>query len=218
MSSAITQKVVSSLEVLDRLSIGDSIQDVRIVGLLDLDPLVVSRWLCGEDLRGVYQPIVLHRCTLDDLDLERRTFYELVELVDCRVAAAHFKQAYFYANLLIEDCIFEGEFHGQGIQNDGRIVIYNTIFNHWAGFENADLRGRVDLVDVSFPGGTDLLHVLINGSEKPPEPEIQFRGCQFRAADVPVGLERVFLGIKTIADSCASDSLSRTAGGGSDTR
>lgn len=191
---------MSSLEVLEHLSIGDLIQDVRIIGLLDLDPLVVSRWLCGEDLRGVYQPIVLHHCTLDALDLERRTFYELVELVDCRVAAAHFKQAYFYANLLIEDCLFEGEFHGQGIQNDGRIVIYNTIFNNWAGFENADLRGRVDLVDVSFPGGTDLLHVLVNGSGKSPEQEIQFRGCRFRAADVPAGLERASWGIELLIE------------------
>jgi hypothetical protein len=208
MSSAITQKVVSSLEVLDRLSIGDSIQDVRIVGLLDLDPLVVSRWLCGEDLRGVYQPIVLHHCTLDDLDLERRTFYELVELVDCRVAAAHFKQAYFYANLLIEDCHFEGNFYGQGIQNDGRIVIYNTTFNNWAGFENAELRGRVDLVDVSFPGGTDLLYVLTNGSRQALEREIQFRGCRFRAADVPAGLEGVLLGITSIPE----DDLGNAAG------
>jgi hypothetical protein len=200
MSSAvITQKVVSSLDVLERLSIGDSIQDMRITGLLDLDPLVVSRWLCGEDLRGVYQPIVLHRCVLDDLDLEGRTFYETVELVDCRVAAAHFKQAYFYANLLIEDCLFEGEFHGQGIQNDGRIVIYNTAFKNWAGFENVELRGRVDLIDVAFPGGTDLLRVLTNGLE-PFGAEIQFRGCQFRPADVPTGLERTLLGITLIAE------------------
>jgi uncharacterized protein YjbI with pentapeptide repeats len=199
------QKTVSSLEALERLSIGESIQDTRITGLLDLDPLVVSRWLCGEDLRGVYQPIVLHRCILDDLDLEGRTFYEMVELVDCRVTAAHFKQAYFYANLLIEDCLFEGEFHGQGIQNDGRIVIYNTTFNDWAGFENADLRGRVDLVDVFFPGGTDLLHVLVNGSGKSLEQEIQFRGCRFRAADMPAGLEGVLLGITPLAEDDLGD-------------
>jgi len=207
MSSAATQKVMSSFDVLERLSIGDLIQDVRITGLLDLDPLVVSRWLCGEDLRGIYQPIILHHCVLDDLDMEGRTFYETVELVDCRVAVAHFKQAYFYANLLIEDCLFEGEFHGQGIQNDGRIVIYNTAFKNWAGFENAELRGRVDLIDVSFLGGTDLLRVLIDGLESFRD-VIQFRSCRFRPADVPTGLEGMLLGITRIAE----DDLYNTVG------
>ena len=75
-------------QVLERLSIGEAIQDARVAGLLDLDPLVVSRWLCGEDLCGIYQPIILHDCILDGLDLERRTFYEMVELVGCRVAVA----------------------------------------------------------------------------------------------------------------------------------
>jgi len=66
--SAASRRVISSLRVLERLSIGESIQGARVAGLLDLDPLVVSRWLCGEDLRGIYQPIVLHHCTLDGLD------------------------------------------------------------------------------------------------------------------------------------------------------
>lgn len=181
--------------MLERLSIGEPVQDVRVTGLLDLDPLVVSRWLCGEDMRGIYQPISLHHCILDGLDLEGRTFYELVELVDCRIAVAHFTQAYFYSGVLIEDCIFEGNFRGRGIQNDGRMVIHNTVFNGWAEFGGTSLRGMANLVDVSFPGGTNLLHVLVNGSQERLGREIVFSGCQFRPGDIPAELEATQSGI-----------------------
>jgi len=182
-------EIVPSTQVLERLSIGEPIEYVRVRGLLDLDPLVVSRWLCGEDLRGVYQPVILRHCVLDGLDLEGRTFYEMVELVDCRVAAAYFKQAYFYSNVLIEDCTFEGDFEGQDIQSDGRMVIHNTTFAGWAAFDGINLRGEVDLVNVSFPGGTNLLRVLANGSRDRLGREIRFSGGQFRPQDVPAGLE-----------------------------
>ncbi len=195
MSSAVTLEVTSPVQVLEFLSIGESIQDTRVAGLLDLDPLVVSRWLCGEDLHGIYQPIVLRHCILDGLDLEGRTFYEMVELVGCRIAAAHFNQAYFYSNLLVEDCVFEGDFEGQGIQSDGRMVVHNTIFTGWAEFGAISLRGKVDLVDVSFPGGTNLLHILCNGSGERLGREIRFNGCRFHAEDVPAGLDAVRFGI-----------------------
>ena len=183
------------MQVLQYLSIGESIQDTRVTGLLDLDPLVVSRWLCGEDMRGIYQPVVLRHCILDGLDLEGRTCYEMVELVDCTVSTAHFKQAYFYSSLLIEACIFGGDFEGRGIQSDGRVVVHNTIFNGWADFSGIHLRGRADLVNVSFPGGTNLLHVLANGAHKSLGRDVQFSGCRFRAADVPAGLDVARLGI-----------------------
>jgi len=184
-----------SRQALEHLSIGESIQDVRVVGLLDLDPLVVSRWLCGEDLRGIYQPVILHNCLLDGLDLENRTFYEMVELVGCRVTAAHFKQAYFYSSLLIEDCVFEGDFNGQGIQSDGRLVVHDTVFTGYADFSAASLRGRVNLVAVSFPGGANLLHVLVNDWREHLGREIRLAGCRFRAQDIPAGLDAAQLGI-----------------------
>ena len=193
-------RVIAPLQVLERLSMGEPIQGVRVTGLLDLDPLVVSRWLCGEDLRGIYQPIILHDCFLDGLDLENRTFYEMVELVACRVAAAHFRQAYFYSNLLIEDCVFEGDFYGQHIQSDGRIVIHDTLFAGYADFGAVSLRGKVNLVDVSFPGGTNLLHMLVSNSRERLGHEIEFSGCRFRAADVPAGLDAARLGIIAIPD------------------
>ena len=183
------------MQVLQHLSIGESIQDTRVTGLLDLDPLVVSRWLCGEDLRGIYQPVVLRHCVLDGLDLEGRTCYEMVELVDCTISTAHFKQAYFYSSLLIEACIFGGDFEGRGMQSDGRLVVHNTVFDGWADFSGIYLRGRTDLVNVSFAGGTNLLHVLANGSQKLLGREIQFSGCRFRATDVPAGLDVARLGI-----------------------
>lgn len=201
MEAAGTYKVTSPAQVLERLSIGEPIQDVRVEGLLDLDPLVVSRWLCGEDMRGIYQPVILHNCLLDGIDLEARTFYEMVELVGCRIAAAHFARAYFYSSLLIEDCIFEGDFHGRGIQNDGRIVIHNTVFAGWADFEGLELRGRADLMGVSFVGGTNLLQVLFNDSREQLGREIRFSGCGFRAHDVPAGLEVAQLGIVPLAES-----------------
>ena len=157
METAGLYKVMSPAQGLEHLSIGEPIQDARVEGLVDLDPLVMGRWLCGEDMRGIYQPIVLHNCLLDGIDLEARTFYEMIELVGCRIAAAHFARAYFYSSLLIEDCIFEGDFHGRGIQNDGRIVIRNTVFAGWAEFEGLDLRGRADLMGVSFLGGIKFL-------------------------------------------------------------
>jgi len=201
MSSAAMLEVISPAQALKRLSIGESIQDTRVTGLLDLDPLVVSRWLCGEDMRGIYQPIILHHCTLDGLDLEGRTFYEMVELVGCRIVAAYFKQAYFYSSLLVEDCVFERDFEGQGIQSDGRMVIHNTVFAGHADFSGISLRNRVNLLDVSFPGGTNLLHVLVNGSRKRIGREIMINGCRFRADDVPAGLEMARLGITPLVES-----------------
>lgn len=200
MLSAAMLRAISPMQVLQHLSIGESIQDTRVTGLLDLDPLVVSRWLCGEDLCGIYQPVILRHCVLDGLDLEGRTCYEMVELVDCHIAVAHFKQAYFYSSLLIEACVFEGDFEGRGIQSDGRVVVQNTIFAGWADFSALHLRGRADLVDVSFPGGTNLLHVLANGSHKLLGREIRLNGCRFRAADVPVGLDAARLGILPLAE------------------
>lgn len=193
--------VTSPAQVLERLSIGEPIQEVRVEGLLDLDPLVVSRWLCGEDMRGIYQPISLRDCILDGLDLEGRTFYETVELIACRVAVAHFRHAYFYSNLLVEDCIFEQNFDGQGIQSDGRLIIHNTTFSGWAGFASLNLRGRADLVDVSFPGGTDLLHVLADSAHLQLGREIRLNGCRFRAKDVPAGLDAAQLGILPLGES-----------------
>jgi hypothetical protein len=195
MSSAAPLRVTSPMQVLEHLSIGEPIQYARVIGLLDLDPLVVSRWLCGEDLRGIYQPILLRHCTLDGLDLEGRTFYEMVELVGCRVTAAHFQQAYFYSSLLIEDCVFKGDFEGRGLQSEGRIVIHNTVFTGWADFSAVGLRGRVNLVDVSFPGGTNLLHGLVDGSRDLLGREIKFSGCRFRTPDVPAGLGAAQLGL-----------------------
>jgi len=186
---------MSSHQVLERLSIGESIQDARVAALLDLDPLVVSRWLCGEDLRGIYQPIILHNCVLNGLDLERRTFYEMVELVGCRISATHFAQAYFYSSLLIGDCAFEGDFHGRGSQSDGRVVVHNTVFTGYADFSGASLRGKVSLVDASFLGGTNLLHVLVNDSRERLGREIRLDGCRLRAEDVPAGLDAARLGI-----------------------
>jgi uncharacterized protein YjbI with pentapeptide repeats len=201
MPSAANLQTVPSQQVLERLSMGDRIENLRIVGLLDLDPLVVSRWLCGEDMRGIYQPLVLHDCILDGIDLEGRTFYEMVELVGCRISMAHFAQAYFYSMLMIEDCIFEGAFHGHGIQNDGRVVIHNTVFSDWAEFEGISLRGRADLMGVSFLGGTNLLHALDNDAHERLGHEILFSGCGFRAADVPDGLDAEKLGIVPLVES-----------------
>ncbi len=188
-------RVESAHQVIERLSMGESIENLRITGLLDLDPLVVSRWLCGEDMRGVYQPIVLHNCVIDGIDLEGRTFYDMVELVGCRIAAAHFAHAYFYSMVLIEDCIFEGDFHGKGIQNDERLVIHNAVFTGWAEFAEIDLRGRADLRGVSFLGGTNLLHVLSGNSHERVGRDITLSGCGFHASDVPAGLEPALWGI-----------------------
>lgn len=200
MSSAAKLRVASSAQVLEHLSIGEPIQDTRVTGLLDLDPLVVSRWLCGEDLRGIYQPIVVRHSVLDGLDLEGRTFYEIVELVGCHVAAAHFRHAYFYSSLLVEDCVFEGDFEGQGMQSDGRVVFHNTIFAGWADFSAISVRGRADLVDVSFPGGTNLLRILANGSHDMLGREVNFRGCRFRPVDIPAGLEAARYGILPLGE------------------
>jgi hypothetical protein len=200
MPSAASLRTVPSQQVLERLSMGDRIENLRIAGLLDLDPLVVSRWLCGEDMRGIYQPLVLHDCFLDGIDLEGRTFYEMVELVGCRISVAHFTQAYFYSILMIEDCIFEGAFHGRGLQNEGRVVIHNTVFSGWAEFGGLSLHGRADLMGVSFLGGTNLLHALDNNAHERLGHEILFRGCGFRATDVPAGLDVARLGIVPLVE------------------
>jgi hypothetical protein len=199
MPPTIDIRTASPLQVLERLSMGERIQNLHINGLLDLDPLVVSRWLCGEDMRGIYQPIVLHHCIIDGIDLENRTFYEMVELVDCRISAAYFTQAYFYSMLILEDCIFDGDFHGRQIQNDDRVVIHNTVFTNWADFDNIDLRGRADLMGTSFLGGTNLLHTLKDRAPEKLGYEILLSSCGFQAADVPQDLDTTNLGIVPIA-------------------
>jgi hypothetical protein len=200
MPSAADLRTMPSQQALERLSMGERIENLRITGLLDLDPLVVSRWLCGEDMRGIYQPIVLHGCIIDEIDLEARTFYEMVELVGCRISTAHFTQAYFYSMLMIEDCIFEGGFHGRGIQNDGRVVIHNTVFAGWAEFEGVSLRGRADLMGISFLGGTNLLHALDSNARERLGHEILLTSCGFRASDVPGGLDAAKLGIVPLVE------------------
>jgi hypothetical protein len=207
MSALASLGNASPLQVLERLSLGEPILSTQVTGLLDLDPLVVSRWLCGEDLRGIYQPISLRNCALGGLDLEGRTFYEIVELIGCRVAVAHFRRAYFYSSLLVEDCVFEGDFEGRCIQSDGRVVIHNTVFNGWAEFGAINLRGKADLVDVSFPGGTNLLHVLANGSRNSQRREVRFSSCRFLATDVPPGLDVARFGIEPLGqrDTCGAE-------------
>ena len=195
-------------QVLERLSLGKSIRRTRVAGTLDMDPLVVSCWLCGEDMRGIYQPIVLDHCTLDGLDLRGRVFYEKVALVGCRIAAAHFEHAYFYAGLLIKDCVFERDFEGRGIQSDGRVAIHNTVFVGRADFSGISLRHEVDMFELSFPGGTNLLHVLANGLRERIGREITVDDCRFRAADMPAELELASLKITPLMESTPSSAES----------
>jgi hypothetical protein len=200
MSSVTAVQVVSSSQILERLSTGQSVQDMWITGVLDLDPLVVSRWLCGEDMRGIYQPIVVRNCILDRLDLSGRTFYDMVELVDCRIVAARLKQAYFYSSLLVEDCVFKGDFDGRSIQSEGQILLHNTVFAGYADFGGISVRNQIDLLDVSFPGGTNLLYSLMNGAPEKLKDGVMLRGCRFCAADIPVGLEAERLGITPLIE------------------
>jgi hypothetical protein len=153
-------QAVPPSQVLDRISTGERTCCVRVTGTLNVAPLATSCWLCGEDMRGVHQTIALRDSILDELSLEGCTFYKMVRLNGCRIAAAHFARAYFYSALLIENCAFEGPFEGQHIQKEGGVVIHNTVFSGWADFGGASLRGQLDLVGISFPGGTNLLYIL----------------------------------------------------------
>jgi hypothetical protein len=190
-------QTVPPSQILKRLSSGERTQSVHVTGSLKVDPLVVSRWLCGEDMRGVYQPIVLRDCLVDQLSLDGCTFYDMVRLVGCRIAAARFARAYFYSILLIENCTFEGSFEGQHMQNDGGIVVRNTIFSGWADFGGASLRGELDFIGVSFPGGTNLLCLL---TEELTKHKIRFNSCRFRAADIPAELDLDQLGITPLVE------------------
>ncbi len=191
MSPSITMpEMIPSARVLEHLSVGRPVHDAWIAGPLDLDPLVVSRWLCGEDMRGIYQPIVMHRCFLDVLDLSGRTFYERVELVECYVAASSLRQAYFYDVLLIEDCIFRDALDARNVQSEGPFIIRNTTFTGYADFGGADLRGGATFSGVSFPGGTNLLSGL--GGKMGP---LTISGCRFRPVDIPPGLDPECVGL-----------------------
>jgi hypothetical protein len=186
MSPVNAVRVVPETRILERLSAGQTVQDVWITGMLDLDPLVVSRWLCGEDLSG-------------------RTFYDMVELIDCRIVTARLKQAYFYSSLLVEDCVFQGDFDGRYIQSEGLIVLHNTVFAGYADFGGISVHDRIDLLDVSFPGGTNLLRSLMNGSRERLGDEVMLRGCRFRAVDIPVELEAEQSGIAPLVECNLQD-------------
>ena len=201
MNQITEPKATSPQDALDLLSAGKPIRNAQINDMLNLDPLVMSRWLCGEDMRGIYLPIILCSCSLNGLNAEGRTFYEMFELTGCHISEARFNQAYFYSILLIEECIFEKEFDGKHIQSDGRVVIHNTVFTHWADFSHISWRGKVDLVGVSFPGGTNLLQVLNEQPQIRFEREIRISGCGFRREDVPPELRRRGLGIVPLAQS-----------------
>jgi hypothetical protein len=205
MSPVTAVQVVPEVQVLERLSAGQVVQDVWITGMLDLDPLVVSRWLCGEDMRGIYQPVVVHRCILDGLNLSGRTFYNMVELIDCRIMTAHLKQAYFYSSLLVEDCVFQEDFDGRSIQSEGLVVLHNTVFAGYADFGGISVRNRIDLLDVSFPGGTNLLCSLMDDSQERLGDGVMLRGCRFRAADIPVELEAQWSGITPLVECNLQD-------------
>jgi hypothetical protein len=205
MSPVIAVQVVPEAQILERLSAGQAVQDVWVTGMLDLDPLVVSRWLCGEDMRGIYQPIIVRNSILDGLDLSGRTFYDMVELIDCRIVTARLKQAYFYSSLLVEDCIFQGDFDGQYIQSEGLIVLHNSVFAGYADFGGISVRDRIDLLDVSFPGGTNLLRSLMNGSRERLGDGVMLRGCRFRAVDIPVELQAERLEIAPLVECNLQD-------------
>jgi len=194
-------KTIPSDQALKRLSVGKPINTMWVTGLLNLDPLTVSRWLCGEDMRGIYQPIVIRGCYLDALDLARRTFYDRVELVDCRIERARFERAYFYTSLLIEDCVFKGDFSGQQMQSEGPIVFHNTVFTGYVDFSGATLRDDVNFLDVCFYGGTNLLYEMRDHCPERLGREVILRGCRFRSADVPDGLDTVRLGITPFLQS-----------------
>ena len=68
-------------------------------------------------------------------------------------------------------------------------------FTGYADFSAASLRGRINLVDVSFPGGANLLHVLVNDWRERLGREIRLDGCRFRAQDIPAGLDAARLEI-----------------------
>jgi len=59
---------------------------------------------------------------------------------------------------------------------------------------------QLKCVGVSFPGGTNLLHALVNESRGRLGHEIRFSGCRFRATDVPAGLEVVQWGITPLIE------------------
>ncbi|HET91088.1 MAG TPA: hypothetical protein ENN99_10180 [Chloroflexi bacterium] len=195
-------KITPAIQVLKRLSSGETIQDTWIIDPLDPDPLVVSRWVCGEDLRGIYQPILIRNCYIDDLNLAQRTFYERVELVDCRIMTSCFRQAYFYSSLLIEDCVFRGGIDSQYIQGDGPIVIHNTVFSGYVDWGGLQWRNQVDLLDVSFPGGTNLLHELYAHKRAGRlGRKTTLARCHFRVADIPAGLGTAHPGIAPLVES-----------------
>jgi len=179
--------IIPASEVLERLSIGEPITGVHVAGTLDMDPLVVSRWLCGEDLRGIYQPILFHDCSIESLDIHGRTFYELVEIVGCVVQQANISQAYFYSSLMIEDARFEGAVNATNIQADGRVVIHGTVFTGHVDLSGILLRQSGNLSVVRFAGGTNLLHETVEQWEAHFPAGLSLSGCAFRPEDVPPG-------------------------------
>lgn len=187
--SGVDRRTIPAPEALERLSIGEPIFDAHITGLLDLDPLVVSRWVCGEDLRGVYQPIAFHNCDIDQLDLGRRTFYEMVEIVGCVVGQASLFQAYFYASLLIEDTCFEQPVNARGIQSDGRLVIHNTLFAGHVDLSDLSVGQYANFSAVRFVGGTNLLQEASGHWEARFPAGLSLQGCVFRPEDVPSGFD-----------------------------
>ena len=77
----------------------------------------------------------------------------------------------------------------------------NVTLSSYVDFSGVSLRYKASLLNVSFPGGTNLLRVLANGSRERIGREITLDGCQFRTADVPAGLEAARLGITPLIES-----------------
>lgn len=140
-------KALGGKEAITLLQRREPIRDRRISG----DVVVPPDDFAGRvDCKRVHFDSFTAICTL---------FHEPVRFVSCHFEHLDFYAAYFLQGLLMAGCTVGGrlQFQSGGHNDDGPVQIFDTQFNGFVDFEDCWFTGPVQLRNVSFNAGTNLL-------------------------------------------------------------
>lgn len=141
------QKALVGTEALALLQRSEPIRDRRISDVVAVPP---DSFGGRVDCERVNFASLTTICTM---------FHEPVRMVDCHFENLDFYAAYFLQGLLMTGCTVRGrvQFQSGGHNNDGAVQIIDTQFNGFVDFEDCWFTGPVQLRNVSFDAGTNLL-------------------------------------------------------------
>jgi hypothetical protein len=147
-------ETVSAKEILELLTNGEIIRNVKVLDFINLESLAPDRTFS--------QPIHFVNCQLHSFDASMIQFQAPVSFQQTIIENENgsFAFSYFFQGLLLENCVFQSRLDFQcGVhnQNDCSFSLHKTIFRDFANFFDCHFDGPVAITDCNFEGGTNLL-------------------------------------------------------------